>query len=117
VRFSLLAVLVFVSGCGVRAPVASPAETLDRAQRAAPADARLAGLYAGACRTCHTTTDSGAPLSLNRAAWDLRWMKGEGVLLNHTVSGYNGMPAGGQCFSCTADDYRALIAFMAGREN
>jgi len=26
------------------------------------------------------------------------------------------MPAGGQCFSCTPDDMKALIRFMAGRE-
>jgi cytochrome c5 len=33
-----------------------------------------------------------------------------------TISGLNGMPAGGQCFGCSAQDYEALITFMAGRE-
>ena len=53
-------------------------------------------------------------LALDRAAWAPRWAKGEQMLLDHTISGFNGMPAGGQCFSCSADDYRALIRFMAG---
>lgn len=94
----------------------SPEEIAARAASAAPADPRLAELYDSACRSCHAQADSGAPLTLDRAAWDARWRKGEAVLLENTISGFNGMPAGGQCFTCTPDDYRALIAFMAGRE-
>jgi cytochrome c5 len=37
------------------------------------------------------------------------------VLLQNAVAGYNRMPAGGQCATCTADDYAALIRFMADR--
>jgi cytochrome c5 len=114
VRFGLLGLIALLSACG--APREAPAAIAARAIAAAPADARLAGLYVGACRICHTNPDSGAPMTLDRAAWDTRWSKGEVTLIGHTVSGFNGMPAGGQCFACTADDYRALIAFMAGRE-
>ena len=46
----------------------------------------------------------------------VRWKKGEAALLASAVNGLNGMPAGGQCFSCTPDDFKALIAFMAGRD-
>jgi cytochrome c5 len=41
----------------------------------------------------------------------------EPVLLDHTIQGFNAMPAGGQCASCTPDDFKALIRFMAGRED
>lgn len=115
-RSAILSLLVLASACGAPAPAPPSAGALARAVEAAPADARLAGLYAAACKTCHTNADSGAPLTLYREAWDVRWAKGEDTLLTHTVGGYNGMPAGGQCFGCTADDYRALIKFMAGRE-
>ncbi|MGH6651611.1 MAG: c-type cytochrome [Sphingopyxis sp.] len=94
-----------------------PAKPLTPAQSAAlkPADARIAGLYEQSCKSCHTVADTGAPLAGDRTLWDQRWAKGEDVLLGSTVRGLNGMPAGGQCFACTPDDYKALIRFMAGR--
>lgn len=81
----------------------------------APADPRLAALYAGACRTCHLNPQSGAPLVADAKAWRPRWAQGEGVLLDHVVQGYRGMPASGQCAACTPDDFRALIRFLAGK--
>ena len=60
--------------------------------------------------------DTGAPLTGDRVQWDVRWKKGEATLLNSAINGLGGMPAGGQCFACSPDDYKALIAFMAGRE-
>lgn len=95
-----------------------PAQSLTPEQSAAlsPADPRIAGLYEQSCKFCHTVADTGAPRAGDRTQWDPRWRKGEAELLNNTIRGFNGMPAGGQCFSCTPDDYRALIRFMAGRE-
>ena len=95
-----------------------PAKPLTPAESAAlkPADVRLAGLYEQSCKSCHTVADTGAPLTGDRTQWDVRWKKGEAALLASAVNGLNGMPAGGQCFSCTPDDNKALIAFMAGRE-
>ena len=115
-RFVVLGALLALCACAPSAPPESRAEIIARAQSAAPADARLAGLYQNACKNCHINPDSGAPLALDRGAWDERWRKGEDTLLAHTLSGFNGMPAGGQCFACSADDHRVLIAFMAGRE-
>ncbi len=91
------------------------AQPLTEAQSAArrPADVRLAALYDRSCRACHTVRDSGAPLSGDHTQWDARWAKGPGVLLQNAVAGYNKMPAGGQCPTCTAADYAALIRFMA----
>jgi cytochrome c5 len=113
------AILVFVwalSACGSERALETPDDIAARAASAAPADMRLAELYNGSCKACHAQPDSGAPLALDRAAWNPRWAKGEDVLLEHTIGGFNGMPSGGQCFSCTAQDYSELIAFMAGRE-
>ncbi|CAN5508678.1 cytochrome c5 family protein [soil metagenome] len=81
-----------------------------------PADARLATLYDGSCKACHTNPAAGAPLTHNPRAWAPRWHQGQDVLLDHVVQGYRAMPAGGQCAACTPDDFRALIAFIAGHE-
>lgn len=103
-----------LAACQPAAP--EPAITPDASAALMPADARLADLYRQSCRRCHTSTDTGAPLAGDRAAWDARYAKGEGALVDSTIGGYKGMPAGGQCFACTPDDYRALIRFMAGKD-
>jgi cytochrome c5 len=113
----MIAVACALAGaCGQPAPARSAAEAVARAAAAEPADARLAALYRQSCQTCHAVSDSGAPLALDAAAWAPRWAKGEEALLQSTIGGLNAMPAGGQCFACTPEDYRALTAFMAGRE-
>ncbi len=96
-----------------------PPKPLTPQQSAAlrPTDLRLARIYQQSCKSCHTVQDTGAPLTGDRTAWDPRWTKGEAELLKNAVSGLRGMPAGGQCFSCTAHDYGALIRFMAARES
>jgi cytochrome c5 len=114
--FMIAAACALAIGCGQQAPARSEAEALARAEAARPADARLAALYNQSCKTCHAAPDSGAPLALDAAAWAPRWAKGEEALLESTIGGLNAMPAGGQCFACTPEDYRALTAFMAGRE-
>lgn len=113
-RFSPL-LLALLAACSQRAPEAKP---LTPAQSAAlrPADARIASLYEQSCKTCHTVADSKAPLAGDHTAWDPRWAQGEEQLLASVLQGKRAMPAGGQCFACSADDYRALIRFMAGRE-
>lgn len=112
----VLGLTLALSACGPQHTPETPQQIAARAANAAPADPRLADLYASSCRSCHSQVDTGAPLALDHAAWDQRLAKGEQTLLDHTISGLNGMPAGGQCFSCSADDHRALIRFMAGRE-
>ena len=82
-----------------------------------PPAPRLAGLYETSCKACHAMEGNLAPRVHDRAAWDPRWKQGEQTLLDHTIQGFNAMPAGGQCASCTPDDFKALIRFMAGRED
>ena len=91
------------------------AHALTQAATIAPADKRLATLYTHSCKSCHSIENSGAPLVGDRSQWDARWSKGMPTLMQSTVAGFNGMPAGGQCFACTAADFEALIKFLAGR--
>lgn len=109
-RHLLLAALVLaLCACAPNAPPADPASLK-------PADPRLAALYEGSCKACHAVAASGAPPVQDAKAWAPRWKQGEGVLLDHVIQGFNGMPAGGQCAACSADDYRALTRFLAGRD-
>ena len=105
------AALLALAGCN-----AAPAP-LTEAQSAAltPATPRLAALYAGSCKSCHTVRASTAPLAGDHSAWDPRWAKGEDALLQSAIAGHGAMPAGGQCFACSPADLKALIAFMAAR--
>jgi cytochrome c5 len=99
-------------------PAEPPPQPLTPEQSAAlkPADARLAGLYEGSCKACHTVADSQAPLTGDRTKWDPRWIQGEQALLATVIQGKGAMPAGGQCFTCTPEDLKVLIRFLAGRD-
>ena len=81
-----------------------------------PADPHVAQLYEHSCKACHAVPGSGAPQVHDATQWDRRWEKGEDVLLSHVILGFKGMPAGGQCASCTQSDFKALIRFMANKE-
>ena len=107
----LIAVLL-LAACEPPAKPLTPAESA----KLSPRDPRLAQLYAGSCKACHTVKDSQAPLTGDRTQWDPRWAKGEDVLLTEAQVGFNNMPANGQCFECSPEDLKALIRFMAGRE-
>lgn len=113
---------ILFAGLGLAAMLAAcspPAKPISPEQSAAlaPADARLAGLYEGSCKTCHVIAGSGAPLTGDAAAWAPRLKQGMPTLVAHTVQGFKGMPAGGQCGACTAADFEALIAFMSAQQD
>jgi cytochrome c5 len=76
-------------------------------------DERQATLYEHACKTCHEDPATGAPQTHDTAAWAPRIAKGEDVLLDNIVNGFNGMPPLGQCIECDADDFISLTMFMA----
>lgn len=103
--------LVLLAGCASPGP--SPAEKAAFAAKAMPGDARLAGLYTQSCKTCHADPATGAPLVGDAEAWAPRLAQGPDVLLASVISGKNAMPAGGQCFACTPDDFKALTKFMS----
>lgn len=105
-----LAALLSLNACAK--PASPPADYAN----VKPADPRLATLYDGSCKACHTNPAAGAPLTHDPRAWAPRWHQGRDVLLDHVVQGYRAMPAGGQCAACTPADFKALIAFIAGHE-
>ena len=104
--------MLCVAACGPSHKTLTPAEIA----ALKPADPHVATLYAHSCKACHAQPGTGAPTVHDHAQWDPRWAKGEDVLLNHAVLGFGAMPAGGQCAACTPQDYRAIIRFMADRE-
>jgi len=106
-------VLAALAACDHPAPV-SREVLLARAETRMPSDRRLADLYQHACRACHVVATSGAPLTGDPDAWHERLKKGLPKLVDNSIGGLNGMPAGGQCARCTLADYEALIRFMAG---
>lgn len=111
---SVLAALLCLALAGCDDKPAAP--TPEQAAKLAPADPHLAELYEHSCKACHAAQGTGAPLVHDHAAWDPRWAKGEDTLLAHAVTGFQAMPAGGQCAACTSRDYRRLIRFMADQD-
>ena len=78
-----------------------------------PADSALAETYNRSCRSCHTVAATGAPLTGDANAWAERYEKGMSTLVDNVINGYGGMPALGLCMDCSADQFEALIDFMA----
>lgn len=115
-KFIAVLALPWLAACGEPVAPTQPL-TPEQSAKLSPADPHLAELYAGSCKACHTVKDSLAPLTGDRSAWDARWAQGEAALLSAAIQGKNGMPAGGQCFTCTPEDLKKLIRFMAGRED
>lgn len=95
-----------LGGCGEEA---GPQVRAD----AVPADAALAQLYATSCQQCHASPAAGAPLTGDAQAWAPRLAKGMDTLLEHSISGFQGMPPMGLCMQCSAEEFQALIAFMS----
>ena len=112
-KISLLAVLsLFMLGCDD-----GPDEKtlLLNAQNTIPEDAHIAAIYQRSCRVCHAVDESTAPLTGDKKAWQPRVAKGMDKLLDSVINGYAGMPPFGMCMDCDAQEFEALIQFMAGQ--
>lgn len=108
----LLSTLLFITACGSDAPAGKASEAQSQALQ--PADSALAEIYNRSCRSCHTVAATGSPLTGDKAAWAPRMEKGINTLLDNVVNGFGGMPPFGLCMDCDADQFEALILFMAG---
>ncbi|MGA1696883.1 MAG: c-type cytochrome [Arenicellales bacterium] len=93
---------------------------LAAAMAALAAPAVLAGdpppQYAASCGACHEAGVAGvvgAPAKGNADAWAPRLEKGMDALVASVRNGLNAMPPGGLCNSCSDEDYKALITYMA----
>jgi cytochrome c5 len=71
-------------------------------------------LWSRSCALGHVDGNAGAPRVGHPEEWQPRLAQGMDVLLDHTVNGFNKMPPLGYCMACEAEDFRALIDFMAG---
>ena len=69
--------------------------------------------YNKSCVFCHASGAANAPKTGDAAAWEPRLAKGMDGLVKSVETGMNAMPPKGMCADCTADEYRALIEFMA----
>ncbi len=73
----------------------------------------VADRYNRTCAVCHASGAAGAPKTGVPAEWEARIAKGMDVMVNSVDKGMNAMPPKGMCFDCSADDFKALIAYMA----
>ncbi len=105
----VIVIAFFLSACGDTG--GSGNEALSRSLK--PADPALASIYDRSCRSCHTVAGTGSPLTGDKAAWAPRMEKGINTLLDNVVNGFGGMPPFGLCMDCDADQFEALIMFMA----
>lgn len=79
-------------------------------------DAAVMQKWSRSCALCHVTGNAGAPRVGNAGEWRDRLTQSTGVLLTHTIEGFNDMPPLGYCMSCERGDFIAMIDFMAGGE-
>lgn len=115
----IIGAVVVLLACGGEAPQEATADDEDAvalAESLSPSDSGLADLYASSCQTCHTSADSGAPLTGDVEAWADRLDQGMDTLLDHTIDGFGGMPPLGSCMDCSEEDFEALIEFMSSGE-
>jgi cytochrome c5 len=112
VKAVLLIVAIVLSGCG-EPPNVGSRETEAASRRLAPQDQELAAIYARSCASCHTVAGTRAPLTGDTAAWAPRMAKGMDAMVSSVVNGFGGMPPLGMCMDCSAEQFAALIQFMA----
>ncbi len=96
----------------------APAGEVTMASDVASAPAASSGpqsgedVYNSKCSTCHTSGAAGAPKLGAADEWADRIGKGIDVLYTSAISGFNGMPPKGLCFSCSDDELKAAVDYM-----
>lgn len=69
-------------------------------------------VYNTACAACHTSGILNAPKINDAGDWEVRITQGIDVLLEHSINGFNAMPARGGCAACSDDEILAAIEYM-----
>lgn len=71
-------------------------------------------VYDGLCTSCHATGTNGAPV-VGSADWGSRIVKGFDVLLEHTINGFNQMPAKGGNPKLSDFELKRAVVYMTAK--
>lgn len=80
------------------------------------ADDAIVEKYNKSCNACHASGAAGAPKTGVEAEWAPRMEKGMDTLVASAANGMGAMPPKGMCYDCSAEDYKALIEYMAAAQ-
>ncbi len=69
--------------------------------------------YDRSCKICHAAGVANAPKTGDAEAWAPRLEKGMDALVASVEKGMNAMPPKGMCTDCSAEEFKALIEYMA----
>lgn len=69
--------------------------------------------YQSSCFACHGTGAAGAPKTGDKETWAKRLEGGMDAMVAAVKQGKGAMPPMGLCQTCTDDDFKKLIEFMA----
>ena len=92
-----------------------PVAAATAAPEPAAAEFDVAATYQMSCFACHGTGAAGAPVLGDQEAWAARMEKGIDAVMANVITGLNAMPAKGLCMTCSDDDLRALVDYMASQ--
>jgi len=101
-------------GSGAGAAQSGAPAAGDMASAGGAAGAAMSGeqVYNQFCGTCHNAGVAGAPVLGDGAAWESRLAKGMDTLWDHTLNGFNAMPAKGTCMNCSDEELRNALDYM-----
>lgn len=69
-------------------------------------------IYNSVCMACHETGAAGAPIRGDEAAWSARIEQGWDTLLDHSINGFNAMPARGGNPNLSDEEVAASTAYL-----
>src|SRR5690554_4937495 len=69
-------------------------------------------IYNQACMACHMTGAAGAPIRGNADQWAARMEQGMETLYDHSINGFNAMPARGGFTNLSDDEVKAATDYL-----
>ncbi|HSP58270.1 MAG TPA: c-type cytochrome [Halomonas sp.] len=69
-------------------------------------------IYGNVCAACHESGAAGAPVRGEEDAWSERVEKGFATLLDHSINGFNAMPARGGNSDLSDEEVEAATAYL-----
>ncbi|HSH47478.1 MAG TPA: c-type cytochrome, partial [Halomonas sp.] len=99
-------------GTGSASAVASADSAASGAAEVSGEDIDAEAIYNSLCMACHATGAAGAPIYGDEAAWADRVTKGFDTLLDHSINGFNAMPARGGNPNLSDEEMLAVTRYM-----